>query len=935
MGTNPMAAMAVIGREAEIEAIRAFVSDIPRGPTALVLSGEPGIGKTMLWRTGVEEAREQFDSVLTCRGIEGEALLSFAGLSDLLGGSLEQTLPLLLKPRRRALEVALLLVEPGTDSSDAHAVGLALLDLLRALAAQGPVLLALDDAQWLDPASAAVLQIALRRLRDEPIGLLVTVRGGRRASLPLELERSFPEERLSWLALNPLRGAVLRDLVRERLEVELSRTELGRIEDTCGGNPFFALELGRELMHPEGGHAESAGVRVPASLRELLGGRLARLPAETTGVLLHVAALARPTVELVSAAHGDPERVRAALSSAADEDVIELRDSRIRFAHPLLASICYEDAPVWDRRAVHRALADAAKDIEERARHLARAADGPDAEVAAELDAAAAQAAARGATASAAELCEQAAAFTGEDPAGSRRRRLQAANYYRLAGDGERCVRLLECLLVEAPPGPERADVLVVLIRTLRGSTPSLIERVDEALADAAGDDRRCAEILAVRVGVHLWNTDVRAALEDCRAALAKAELVGDGPLLVASIARLGTAEMYAAEITPGVLERGMTLEEQLDLEVEYINSPRYAYARLLMRLGELDRARAILEPMERAAAARGDESTRVMVLWPLSMLEWLAGRWALALAHATAAYELSELTQHPHGRGWVGRAKALIEADLGLVEQARASAAEALAYAASVSNAFFTIETLGTLGRLELALGNVEAAAGHLRDLPARLSSAGMNDPAQSIWGDAIETLIATGESDLARGYLEQLEHNAERLPSPPALAVALRCRGLLAAADGGPAAGVAVLEPASAGQAAGRWPLEHARTLLCLGSLRRQALRRSEAREPLERALVIFEQLGAPLWAEKARAELRRTGGRQPQADGLTETEVQVAVLAARGRSNKEIAAELFMGLSTVEMHLSRVYRKLEIRSRAGLGPWLATRAEEPAET
>jgi len=136
----------------------------------------------MLWQAGVAEARGRVECVLTCRGIEGEASLSFAGLSDLLGGVLEEVLPQLVAPRRRALEVALLLVEPGTEASDAHAVGLAVLDVLRALADRGPVLLALDDAQWLDPASAGVLQIALRRLRDEPIGLLITFRGGRRLS---------------------------------------------------------------------------------------------------------------------------------------------------------------------------------------------------------------------------------------------------------------------------------------------------------------------------------------------------------------------------------------------------------------------------------------------------------------------------------------------------------------------------------------------------------------------------------------------------------------------------------------------------------------------------------------------------------------------------------------------------------------------------------
>ena len=197
---------------------------------------------------------------------------------------------------------------------------------------------------------------------------------------------------------------------------------------------------------------------MPESLHELLGGRLARLPAETVDVVLHAAALARPTVELVAAAHGDRERVLEALDAAVREGVVELDDSRMRFAHPLLASICYEQAPLWKRRAVHRALAGAVTEVEERARHLALAADGPDAAVASELDAAAEQAAARGATAAAAELSELAAELTPADPALARQRRLRAASFHRLAGDGERAAAMLEQLLPEVPSGVERAE---------------------------------------------------------------------------------------------------------------------------------------------------------------------------------------------------------------------------------------------------------------------------------------------------------------------------------------------------------------------------------------------------------------------------------------------------------------------------------------------
>jgi ATP/maltotriose-dependent transcriptional regulator MalT len=269
---------------------------------------------------------------------------------------------------------------------------------------------------------------------------------------------------------------------------------------------------------------------------------------------------------------------------------------------------------------------------------------------------------------------------------------------------------------------------------------------------------------------------------------------------------------------------------------------------------------------------------------------------------------------------------KALIEADLGMVEQARASVEEALASARAASNQLATVDALASLGRLELELGNIETAARCLRDLPERLLTGGVNDPTFPIWADAIETLIATGELERARGYLEPYERYSERLGSPLALAGSARCRGLLLAAQGNLDAALDTLERSLAESE--RVPqLERARTLLALGILRRQALRKKAARDALNGALAVFEELGAPLWAEKGRVELGRIGGRRGGGDELTVSESRVAELAAAGRSNKEIAAELFMGVSTVEGHLSRVYRKLGIRSRAGLGARLAT--------
>ena len=928
-----MTQSAVIGREGELDCVEAFIDEVGGGPAALVLSGEAGIGKTVLWQIGVAEARRRLACVLTCRAVEAEAALSFAGLSELFGDALVEVADSLLPPRRRALEVALLLAEPGDGPPEQLAIALAVHDLLGVLAQRGPVLVAIDDIQWLDPASAGILEVALKRLRDDPVGLLVTLRRTKGSAIPLGLERSLAEARLRSLAVGPLSVGALHRMLSNRLGLELTRPELARLQDASGGNPYFALELGREIERTKTMPSATRTLRVPESLREVLGGRLAKLPAEVADVLLEVSALARPTIELVAAAHGDLEQVRDAISAAAAEEIVELDDSRVRFAHPLLASICYEQAPIWKRRAVHTALAGAVGDLEERARHLALAAEGPDAAVASELVRAAEQAAGRGATAAAADLCELAVGLTPEvDPPASRRRRLRAARYHRLAGDQERAAVLLQELLPEVPHGGERADVLFELISTLRPGIEMSKRLCREALHEAGDDDTRAVPILVHYAGFHIWAADVRGGLTAARSALARAEDSGDPQMLAAAISRLGVLESYACDITPGLLERGVAIEEGLAFELYYGQSPRYSLARLWMRMGEIEPARETLEQLEAKAAARGDEYSRVMILWPLSMLEWLAGRWQRSLEYSQAAYELGP--QHIHGHVWIGRMKALIEADLGLLDEARASAQEGLALARAESNEFARISSLATLGRIELSLGHVDAAAGYLRDLPERLIAGGLSDPTFPVWADAIETLVAAGELDLARSYLEPFAHYARTLGSPFGFAGAERCSGLLAAAHGDLESGLATLER-SVAEPERLSPLEHARTLLALGKLRHQALQKKTGRDALEQAVAIFDQLGAALWAERARMELARISGRRAVGDGLTETETRVAELAATGHSNKEIAAALFMGVSTVEAHLSHVYRKLGIRSRAGLGTHLDSLAKAMERT
>jgi len=766
-----------------------------------------------------------------------------------------------------------------------------------------------------------VLGIALRRLEDDHVGVLATLRTGSRTGVPLELERTFPRHRLEQRIIGPLSPGAVQQLLRERLALELTRLELARFHEATAGNAFFTLELGRELLRTDTRPTAGRALPVPESLRGLLASRLSRLPAETVDVLVLAAALARPTVELVAATYGDGERVLAALEGALREGVIEIDDLRLRFAHPLLASVCYEQAPVWKRRAVHRALADAVADVEEQARHLALAAAGPDAIAASRLEAAAGHAAARGATAAAAELAEIAVRLTPDDPALTRTRRLLAAHFHRLAGNSDESLTILGALVAEAAPGPERADVLFETALNYSWGAPMAIALCDEARSEAGADDLRLTRILGVRSFYAMLGLGIREGVSDAREALARAERIGDPRLIAAMIAKVCHAETYAADPTPGLLERGVEIEGRLETGLGHLDSPRYVVARRLLLSGQVGRADAALEKLAADAAARGDDYSQNLILWHRAWALWAAGRLRTALEFADRAQELGGQIQKWHEHAWVGRIRALVEADLGLADEARASARQGIARAQELSMDIYDVFCRGSLGHVELVADNLEAAGGHLRDLADRLFAAGLNDPSLPLWADVFETLVGLGELERARVYIARHEQTAKAIGNPWAAAVGARSRGLVAAAEGDSLAAFAAIEQALDNLDGLELPLERARTLLCLGVTRRRAHQKRAAREALEQAVVIFEETAAVPWAGKARAELARIAGRRPSSTGLTETEHRVAGLAAAGRSNKQIAAELFMGVSTVEAHLSRAYRKLGIGSRTSL--------------
>ena len=399
----------IIGRREELLALEAFLGAVPAGGQALLLEGDAGIGKSALWYEGLRLARERSFRLLTARAARAETQVAFATVGDLFAPVLEATLPRLVPVQRRALEVALLLRESDGRPPDARLLGLALLSVVRALAEDGPLLVALDDVQWADPSSAEVLRFVLRRLEGEPVAVLATVRE-RPVEAPLELDRAFAAFRR--LTVGPLSVGAIHRLLWGRLALNLPRPLLLRVHEIVGGNPFFALELGRGLVDGTI-RADGTDVALPESLVALVTERLRALPARVRETLVAVAALAAPSVVLLEALG---PAVVDDIELAQKRGVLELDGDRIRFTHPLLAPACYTAMPLHRRRRLHRRLAELDVDPEERARHLALAASGPDEEIAAALETAATQARARGAAQAAAELAQRAVALTPRRP---------------------------------------------------------------------------------------------------------------------------------------------------------------------------------------------------------------------------------------------------------------------------------------------------------------------------------------------------------------------------------------------------------------------------------------------------------------------------------------------------------------------------------------
>lgn len=917
----------ILGRDDELVVIDELLQPDAPLPVVLVIHGEAGIGKTTLWRRALRVARKRSYRILSCTPSEAETSLSFSGIADLLADEVDDVLSELPVPQVHALEVALRRSSPGENPPDQYAIRAAFLGVLRTLGQDERVVVAVDDLQWLDAPSRLALEFATRRLKRDALAFIIAFRQTDEA-LPIGLDRVGPELRVVQLSVGPLSLGALHRLLHVRLGAPLPRPLLRRIHDSSGGNPFFALELARELAD----HHQLRGdepLPLPRRLQALVGVRLSHLAPSTARVLFAASSLSQPTATLLESAFGR-RRVASALDEAVAAGVIELDSGSVRFTHPLLASACYGAASPTRRREMHRIAARLVDDLEERAHHLALATDGEDEKVALALQRAAEHAARRGAPEVAAELADLA---TSRTPVESRAERLdrtlQAGDHRLHAGDAYGARARFQAALEAASSGRERADALLRLAQV----ADDLDTAIDLGLR-ALDNSEEAAQ--SCRIHQHLAGACFARgrgleALDHARRSLELAEHLGDDSLLTGALTCAAEQEYIAGKIrvAPGLLERALDLERWPFAPLRW--NPRLSLARWHSYEGRTEEAREVLSQLLAGATERGDEWARFWVLQELSQIDRDAGRFEAADRSLIEALEIAQQAGLWHRTVLVG--KAYLDTQLGRVDDARSAANEAVALGIASKSENVRLDSLAVLGFLELSLGDLAAADDRLRTLPAEALKRSYRFPSPfGAWANTIEVLLALGEREQANVYLAQYDQLATEYGIPWQLATAARCRGLLDASDGRFSSAFGSFERALVEHRRTTNRFEEARTLLVYGAVLRRAKQRRDARVRLEQALATFQQLGTPLWAERARAELARIGGRRAES-GLTPTERRIAELVAEGRSNKEVAALMFVTPKTVETKLSRMYAKLGVHSRAELTNRLLRSEKAPA--
>ncbi|WP_028645101.1 AAA family ATPase [Nocardioides sp. URHA0020] len=895
--TRPGADRVLVGRDEELARLEAFLAG--PGGGVLVLEGPAGIGKTALWRSALEGARARGRLVLVAVAFEGETGMPYAALADLLRDVPTDVLDLLPELQRSALRSSVLLTDHGhaTDRAteqehDERAVPAALLSVLRALPT--PLVLALDDVQWLDPASAEALAFATRRLGDHLVKVLLTRRGDEASPLEWGLR-----DQTTSVAVTALDDARTRDLIRARVTA-LTRVSERDVIGASGGNPLYALELA--ALVARGGDASP----LPTSIGAVLRNRLQGLDPDARTALLVLALSPGVRPAEVTEILGS-----TAVAAAVDAGVVDMQDDSIRPGHPLLAVAALELASPAAQIGLHRRLAETVADESRRVRHLAMATERPDEPTAALVADAASRIGAYGDRRLAVELAEHALRLTPPDGARRPERLVDLAAHLVLAGELDRAAGLLRASLDGLPAGPVRARGWLLLVDSDTSAGADIDRNIAQALADAGDDPTTRASVLAQRAIIAVFHhmSDLAAADEWCVEA---AELAGSSELDPA---------LVSVEHARGWV-RIMRGQPSAPDDSTYA-SPVYSHDRMVllrqMWRGELAAAREGFTALLATAEERAESESISISTLQLCELELRAGRWA-EVDGWLLEWERSGNRGHIMALdATFGRLRALAAAGRGDVRLAIELADAAVADATGPATMWQVLEARRAKGLALLLGGDAEAAAAVLLPIWEHLRDGGVVEPGAFPLGpDLVEALAASSPSTAA-DVLAWLE--AVGADHAWAAASALRSRGHLAVADRDDDLAIDLFTRAAAAYDGLGFRADAARSLVHAGAGLRRRRRMRQARDVLQRAVTEFDEIDSPGWSRWAQAELSRVGGRPTSGGELTAAEKRVAVLAALGRRNREVAAELFITESTVEATLSRVYAKLGIRSRTEL--------------
>jgi DNA-binding CsgD family transcriptional regulator len=906
----------VLGREAESWAVEEFLASVPAGPCAMLVDGEAGIGKTTVWLAGLERAPELGFRVLSTRAAPAESVLAFSSFAPLLDGLDESILAELPPPQRLAIDRVLLRVSADGPVTDQRAVAAAFLSVMERLAEDSPVLLAIDDMQWLDLPSAQVVSSVAPRLSG-PVGVLATVRtdAENEPALPLKLR---DPSRLRRIRVPPLSVGALHGVLLERLGSSFPRPKMLQIHEVSGGNPFYALELARAM---EGGSTRTISA-LPGTLAGLVRSRIGKLTTEAREVLLASACVPDPSVRFIGRAlDTDPTHIEAVLNEAENHGIIEIAGERINFTHPLLVRGVYGAATAAQRRAMHRRLAEVVAEPELHARHLALAATHGDTATLESLDAAAETARVRGAPVAAAELIDLAIGLGGD----TAQRRILSAAYHFNAGDAVRARAELSYLIEDHPPGPLRAQALNLLgvMSQLGESLLDGADYLERALAEAGDDVELRVKILVSLAWVQIRLGRLGASASSIEAAVEDAEGLERPQLLSQALSMRVVVHMLLGK---GLDDLGMRRAFELHDHRGAIPTalrPTFQSAMVSAWTGQLDAAHDQFATVRRSCIERGDESELVFVSFHSVLNEIWRADLDQAAVIAEDAVERAQQLDGALQLSAALAARATVAAYAGRENDARRDVSEAIGPVTRSGSQLLTASTVAVLGFLEVSLGNYQAAMNALEQPLRNIIAA---PEATEIFvapflPDAIEAMIHVGRLGDAERLIQWLDGNGRRLDRPWMLSTAGRCHAMLLAAEGNVDAASDAAQRAMAEHAGLPMPFERARTQLVLGQIQRRQRKREAASGTLREALATFKSLGTPLWAQRAREDLQRASGVRKPTE-LTASEARVAELAAAGATNREMAAALFISQKTVEANLSRIYRKLDIRSRAELG-------------